>query len=121
MSQEESGQILSGYSRLAAFNASDPDEQTSIYRRFDELGARNLLWYQSELVELEAKLRRFDDDDLTATMDAKTCSRDWEKLATRAEDPGNEHERKRMNLVFEIREKLKVYRRQYYATVVGQD
>ena len=46
---------LKGYPSLAAFIASDKDKSTVIYRRFDRLSARNLLYLQSELAELEAK------------------------------------------------------------------
>jgi hypothetical protein len=46
---------LDGYPSLAEFIASDPDHTSLVFRRFDKLAARNLLYLQSELAELEAK------------------------------------------------------------------
>jgi hypothetical protein len=37
--------------------ASDPDKRRTICRRFDALSARNLLFYQAELAELEVNRR----------------------------------------------------------------
>jgi hypothetical protein len=46
---------LDGYPSLAEDIASDPDRTTLVFRRFDKLAVRNLLYLQSELVELEAR------------------------------------------------------------------
>jgi len=45
---------LDGYPSLAKDIASDPDRTSLVFRRFDQLAVRNLLYLQSELVELEA-------------------------------------------------------------------
>jgi hypothetical protein len=42
---------LSGYPSFAAFISQDPD--AAIYRKFERLSARNLLYLQSELHHLE--------------------------------------------------------------------
>jgi hypothetical protein len=68
---------LDGFPSLAAFIASDRDRSTLIYKRFDELAARNLLYLQSELAELHAKQRAFDQEDLTADMPTKQCARNF--------------------------------------------
>jgi hypothetical protein len=99
-----------GYPSLAAFIASDHDKSTVIYRRFDKLSARNLLYLQSELVELEAKQNAFDEEDVRGPMDTKACARDWAIFAERAKNPANEREKKRMELAMEIRAKIKEYR-----------
>ncbi|KAF2622485.1 hypothetical protein BU25DRAFT_443147 [Macroventuria anomochaeta] len=44
---------LDGFPSLAQFIASDPDHTSLVFRRLDRLAARNLLYIQSELVELE--------------------------------------------------------------------
>lgn len=54
----ETKEYLPGYAELAAYISVDPDCQ--IYRRFDRLAARNLLYLQSELATLE---QWFDDHD----------------------------------------------------------
>lgn len=50
-----SARSLDGFPSLAEFIASDPDHTSLVFRRFDKLAARNLLYLQSELAELEAK------------------------------------------------------------------
>lgn len=55
---------LASYASLAKFVSSDPDHSTAIFKTFDRLAARNLLYLQSELAELQAQQDRYDDDDL---------------------------------------------------------
>ena len=45
---------LDGYPSLAEDISSDPDRTFLVFRRFDKLAVRNLLYLQSELAELEA-------------------------------------------------------------------
>ena len=99
-----------GYPSLAAFIASDCDHSTSIYRRFDRLSARNLLYLQSELAELEATQDALDSEDHQASTHDKQCLRNWQKLRERAKSPGNVKERRRLDLALEIRKKLQEYR-----------
>jgi hypothetical protein len=51
---------LVGYPRLAEVYADDPDCETLVFRKFDELSARNLLRMQSDMLSLELKLRDLD-------------------------------------------------------------
>jgi hypothetical protein len=51
---------LPGYPSLASFIASDPDQTSAIYKRFDQLASRHLLHLQSQLAELEAEQDRLD-------------------------------------------------------------
>jgi hypothetical protein len=51
-----------GYPRYSAFIASDEDKSTTIFRRFQRLSARNLLYLESELAELEAEQDRLDEE-----------------------------------------------------------
>jgi hypothetical protein len=52
---------LDGFPALAHFIGEDPDAE--IFRRFSRLGARNLLYLQSIVGELEKKLDEFDKYD----------------------------------------------------------
>ena len=100
---------VKGYPSLAAFIASDRDKSTAIYRRFDRLSARNLLYLQSELIELEARQDALDLEDLEATTEDKKSTRDWQVFKTRASKENNVREKDRMAVVKEIREKMKEY------------
>lgn len=55
-------QYPEGYPRFAAFIAHDDDKSTTIFRRFERLAARNLLYLESELFELEAKQDKLDEE-----------------------------------------------------------
>jgi hypothetical protein len=100
---------VKGYPSLAAFIASDRDKSTAIYRRFDRLSARNLLYLQSELQELEARQDALDAEDLRGDLQTKKSARNWQVLKKRANQQNNEREKERLELVFEIRDKLKEY------------
>ncbi|KAF7512686.1 hypothetical protein GJ744_000253 [Endocarpon pusillum] len=100
---------INGYPSVAAFIARDPDKSTAVYRRFDRLSSRNLLYLQSELVELEAKQDEYDAADLKDNdMRAKQCARSWTDLAQMACE--RDRERVRMELAQKIRETMKEYR-----------
>ena len=101
---------VKGYPSLAAFIASDRDKSTAIYRRFDRLSARNLLYMQSELVELEARQDAFDAEDSRGTLEAKDSARNWQALNKKASETGNTKEKERLMIVGDIRKKLKDYR-----------
>jgi hypothetical protein len=102
---------LTGYPSLAAFIASDRDRTTLIYKRFDELAARNLLYLQSELAELHSKQRAFDQQDLIADMHTKQCARNYSAFEKAASQPTVYADQKeRWDLAKKIREALKEYR-----------
>jgi hypothetical protein len=100
---------VKGYLSLAAFIAGDRDKSTAIYRRFDRLSARNLLYLQSELQELGGRQDASDAEDLHGDLQAKKSVRDWQVLKKRANQQNNEREKEHLELVFEIRDKLKEY------------
>ena len=102
---------IKGYQAFSAFVSSDPDLQ--VYRRFDRLCSRNLLYLQSEILELEARLEEFDDadaKDATIDLDVMLSARCWESFARKAK-AGNVRERERMLLIKQIRELIKEYRK----------
>ena len=55
-----------GYPRFAAFIAHDEDKPITIYRRFERLAARNFLYLESRLAELQATMDQMDRENLTA-------------------------------------------------------
>lgn len=100
---------LSGYPSLAAFISSDRDRTTLIYKRFDELAARNLLYLQSELAELQAQQRVFDQQDFTADLHTKQCSRNNTAFREAAEQ-NDQAQQQRWDLMLRIRQTMKEYR-----------
>lgn len=105
-----------GYASLAAFIAKEPDHSTAIYHRFDELSARNLLYMQSELSKLKAKQAEFDQDDWrlwkqdVKGIEVQKRASDWKVLEDEARS-GNPKAQERIQLIFDIRSKLKEYRK----------
>ena len=100
---------LSGYPSLAHFVASDRDRTTLIYKRYDELAARNLLYLQSELAEMQAAQRAFDQHDLTVDRSMKQCARNFTDFRKAAE-ADDASQKERWELMKRIRETLKEYR-----------
>ena len=101
---------VKGYPSLAAFIASDCDKSTAIYRRFDRLSARNLLYLQSELLELEARQDALDAEDSRGLIEDKESSRNWQSLQRKAAEPGNTRQKERVEVLKEIRKLMKEYR-----------
>ena len=104
---------LTGFPSLAAFIASDPDRTTAIFQRFDRLAARNLLYLQSELAELQAKQDGFDQEDFyerqtdDPSMLTKRCARNWEEF--RSHGDTDQKQRQRKQLAMQIRATMKEY------------
>lgn len=102
---------LDGYPLLAEFLASDNDRTILVFKRFDRLAMRNLLYLQSELAELQTCQDEYDAEDISLERGdraAKQCARNWESF-TDAIKKGNGRQMKRMELVNEIRKKMKEY------------
>ncbi|KAH0562956.1 hypothetical protein GP486_002479 [Trichoglossum hirsutum] len=99
-------EYLAGYPDFAAFIASG--KELAIYRAFDRLSARNILYLQSELLYLQDKLEEFDRHDLEAkSFEEKMAARCWQIMA----EPSNDHDRERLELIRKIRPVLKEYSR----------
>ena len=45
-----------GYTAAAAWIASDPDNEALVFRKFNGLAALNLLYMQSEIIEIERQV-----------------------------------------------------------------
>jgi hypothetical protein len=102
-----------GHPSLAEFIAKHRDSSTAIYRHYDDLSARNILYLQGELAELRVLQLKYDREDAEpGEIDAKERSRDWNKFKTLAEEPGgNRREQERMKVMLKIRATLKEYSR----------
>ena len=88
------------YRTFASFINSDPE--LLIFRRFGHINVRNLLYLQSELISLEARLKECDEQDAAdGTMDVMLSSKCWETLETRAAE-GKPREAERMKLIRNI-------------------
>jgi hypothetical protein len=109
---------LKGFARVAEKIAFDPDKTTTIYRRFDRLSARNLLFLQAELAELEHSLAKHDLEDSRRNPLSFETQSDWAQFAQNAAQkdndghPASPREKEKMDLAMRIRTKLKEYREQ---------
>lgn len=112
---------IHGYPSFADFISSDPDRRTVMYRRFDFLSARNLLYFQSELSELEAQLFAFDREDFQKAKgsDFDESRGDWNMLQEKARD-ATSMEKQRLDLVMRIREILEKYGKPIAMALAGQ-
>ena len=97
---------LEGYPTFAEFISKDKD--AAIYRKFENLSARNLLYLQSELHDLERQLEEVDRGDAKNIGDenAQRAARLWTHLA----NDSNAQARARRQLHAEIKVKIREYR-----------
>lgn len=112
-------EFANGYASVANFIAKDQDRTSTIYRRFDRVAARNLLYLQSKLQQLEATQDDFDDQDLHSNdKDSKKAATSWEDFENLANF--RDREKKRMEVAEEIQKTIKTYRkcaREHFTTV----
>ncbi|MCJ1236974.1 hypothetical protein MMC14_004958 [Varicellaria rhodocarpa] len=99
--------LLEGYPTFAEFIARDND--ATIYRKFESLSARNLLYKQSELHELERRLEELDWEDARDidNEEAQQGARLWEHFR----NDTNARAILRRELQEKIETKIKAYRR----------
>lgn len=105
--------VFEGLPGLASFIARDPDQETHIFRRFNDLTARTLAHLQSDLLDLRQQLSDFDRyaSGKNASGELTVCMQNprlLNKLA--AERDGDE--RKLVGLLKKIEETLDRYRKQ---------
>ena len=98
---------LEGYPKFAEFIAKDRD--AAIYRRFQYLSARNLLYQQSEIHDIEEQLEKLDYEDAKdiANVNAQSAARQWHRYASNTDA----HSVRRRELQSKIETKLKKYRK----------
>ncbi|KAJ2905731.1 hypothetical protein MKZ38_004598 [Zalerion maritima] len=110
--------IIDGYADVARWISQYPDNEPFIFRKFDELGAYNLLYIQSEHIEIEARLKSLNNTiHSSSDPDLWSAGREWEALIqqqdTSTQDEYREEVRQmageQMNLIKELRAKIKEY------------
>ena len=106
--EKHAAPLIKGFPSLADFIASDADHSSVIFKCFDHLSARSLLYLQSELVELQAEQDALDREDFKASMDEKSILRDWKEFRDRAK-AASKRDIERMELAKKIRQTLKRY------------
>ena len=80
----DQSKLLEGFPQTSQFIASDPAKTTVIFRRFDELAVRNLLYLEARLAALEELQVAYDRDDAEFNKDNEpitTAARSWEDFA----------------------------------------
>ena len=97
---------LEGYPCFAEFIAKDKD--ATIYRRYESLSARNLLYQQSEIHELEKQVVEIDKEEAAkiGNEDAQQAARCWSHYANDQSPEGGA----RRALQDKIKVKMKAYR-----------
>ncbi|EON62136.1 hypothetical protein W97_01355 [Coniosporium apollinis CBS 100218] len=104
-------QALDGYPSLSRFIASDPDRTALVFKRFDRLAVRSLLYLQSELEDLQVQqdeYDRIDANDQSDDLSSKQCARNWQEFKKKAQT--DQKQKERMELVMKIRVTMKEYR-----------
>jgi hypothetical protein len=100
-----------GFAALSSLMASDGDQELLIFRKFDEISARNLLYLQCELLSIEDRLKRCDRKlSKSGDMDLEEAAETWETMVEQAKD-GKPVAQEMMELIHELRAKVKEYRK----------
>jgi hypothetical protein len=94
---------MEGYPKLALLQGAN--KELNIFRSFGYLNARNVLYLQAELIDLEDRLKRHTESDLNGAGNRSKYSRNWFKLSRSKED-GDDVQ---WYTILLIREKLKEY------------
>jgi len=96
----------SGHGGFSEFIASD--DELSVFRRFKVLGARILLYLQSSMMELEARLKELDmQDTRDMNMDILLSTTCWETFSAKASEAPREAER--MEVIKQIKKATDEY------------
>lgn len=106
---------LEGYAEFADFISSDP--QLSVYRKYDRLAARNLLYLEANVQWVEIELERLDEEDMKILDTSQNevekkrveeSARCWEALVIQAKKK-EERAIRRMELIMKLRSAMKEY------------
>lgn len=99
-----------GHGGFSEFIASD--DELSVFRRFKVLGARNLLYLQSSMMELEARLKQLDMQDIQdMNMDILLSTTCWETFSAKSSEAPREAER--MEVIKQIKNATDEYCRSH--------
>ncbi|UNI19989.1 hypothetical protein JDV02_006129 [Purpureocillium takamizusanense] len=101
-----------GYAQWSSWIASDHDDEGLVFRRFDNLAAVNLLYLQSEMMEIEKRLAAMDREStrsLNPDAIAETFSLEALVAHCQPNHPRRPDAKERMDLILELRLKIKEY------------
>lgn len=104
---------MNGYPSASTFIASDPDHTASIFHTFKRLTARNLLYMEAELFELQEQLDKSDRQD---AVDGDRDPNILEYVRSGREMQRSANAAERNALIVKIRSAVKQYRTQYRGT-----
>ncbi|KAF2741505.1 hypothetical protein EJ04DRAFT_547840 [Polyplosphaeria fusca] len=97
-----------GYNVLASFMGAYPE--MAIFRRFGALNARNILYLQAEITDLETQLLNAEKSDIESKhQDRSIYSRDWRTLSESLEAADGDSTQ--WKIFLHLREKLHEYNR----------
>ena len=102
--------LPNGFAKVADAQVQDPDHSWAIFRRFDRVATRNLLYLQAKLSSLEIQQEACDKGDLHSkeTQRSKAAT-SWEDFSNFAKSDGYDEEKERMQIALKIQETLKEY------------
>ncbi|KAF5005890.1 hypothetical protein FDECE_7703 [Fusarium decemcellulare] len=113
-----------GFAALASWMASDGDQELIIFRKFDEISLRNLLYLQCEVQSIEAELKEWDQKVASSGNTAlERAAETWEIMVEQAKEAGPAERAEQaeqtktigcdaktmMDLVLKLRVKIKEY------------
>jgi hypothetical protein len=103
MVEVEMSEKFNGYKKLASLMGQNPE--VAIFRRFNTLNARNLLYLQAELVDLEKRLEEASKlDEESFNSDRQIYDRHWANLSESVSTPDGNSEQ--WTLALKIRGKV---------------
>ncbi len=115
-------ELLSGFPQTAHFLAADPDKSAVIFRRFDRVSIRNLLYLEGRIAALETLQDDLDREDKNEHMtddNVAAAAASWEDFAIlgssgkeRIPDIASKRWSQRRDKRIEIRERMKAERLQ---------
>ncbi|KAH7485988.1 hypothetical protein FOMA001_g5012 [Fusarium oxysporum f. sp. matthiolae] len=100
-----------GFAALSSLMVSDGDQELLIFRRFDDISTRNLLYLQCELLSIEDRLKKWDRNVLKSrNTKLEEVAYRWEEMVKQAKE-GKDEAKEMMELVYQLRSKIKEYRK----------
>jgi hypothetical protein len=100
---------VAGFPSLAAYISGDKDKSISIYRAFQRLSSRNLLYLEAELVELETEQDFLDDELLGFEREPQRWAGSWKDLVESRDT--DTRAKQRIDLIIRVRHAMKEYRK----------
>ncbi|ELQ37832.1 hypothetical protein OOU_Y34scaffold00574g4 [Pyricularia oryzae Y34] len=101
-----------GFQAVSRWIAADDDGEAFVFRKFDRLAARNLLYLQARMLALEERINKIDG--AAGSMDMLQVLRNWEMLVAKSEDSkvhieAREKMKKQIDLHEELQKTIKEY------------